>query len=92
VQITSARVVLAATTMATLTALPTAVKPPPTEYLYLPFGFDNEAAWNDRKNVAQLQLGLLPAGGPEIAWEIPLEQRFTGYHVPGPHEPSEIPR
>jgi hypothetical protein len=86
VQITSARVVLAGTTMATLTALPTAVAPPPTAYVYLPFGFDNEAAWNDRKNVAALRLGLTPAGGPEIPWEIPLEQRLTDHHVPTPEQ------
>lgn len=81
VQITSARVVLAGNTMATLIALPTAVAPPPTAYVYLPFAFDNEAAWNDRKNVAALQIGLKPASGPEITWEIPLEQRLTDYHV-----------
>lgn len=88
VQIASARVVLEGATIASLTALPTAVAPPPTAYVYLPFGFDNEAAWNDRKNVAKLDLALTPAGGPEITWEIPLEQRLTAHHVSTTPEPG----
>ena len=92
VQIAGARVVLAGNTFASLTALPTAVAPPPTAYLYLPFGFDNEAAWNDKKNVAELKLALTPAGGPEITWEIPLEQRLTDDHVSTKPELAAAPR
>lgn len=96
VQITGARVVLAGETIATLATLPAVATPPPTAYVYLPFGFDNEAAWNDRKSAAELQLVLSPAGGPEIPWAISLEHRFEGYHVPVPPNPTResqwIPR
>ena len=88
VQIAGARLALAGNTIATLVALPTAVAPPPTAYVYLPFAFDNEAAWNDRKNVAELDLALTPAGGPEVTWAIPLEQRLTDYHVSTTPEPG----
>jgi hypothetical protein len=88
VQITRADVVLAGAAMATLTTVPTAVAPAPTSYLYLPFGFDNEAAWNEGKNLATLRIGLAPPDGPAITWEIPLEQRLESYHVQTPPNPT----
>lgn len=92
VKITGARVAVAGDTIATLLALPAAVAPPPAAYVYLPFGFDNEAAWNDRKNAAELRLMLAPAGGPEITWTIPLEQRLTDHHVSTTPEIEGAPR
>lgn len=92
VKITGAQVALAGDTIGTLVALPTAVAPPPAAYVYLPFGFDNEAAWNDRRNAAELRLTLAPAGGPEIAWTIPIEQRLTDHHVSTTPEREGAPR
>jgi hypothetical protein len=82
VQITSARVVLAGETIATLAALPAVAAPPPTAYVYLPFAFDNEKAWNERQNAAELRLVLASANSPDVVWTIQIEHRFEGYHVP----------
>ncbi|MEZ4220424.1 MAG: hypothetical protein R3B13_05790 [Polyangiaceae bacterium] len=61
--------------------------------LYLAFPFDNESAWNDRQNQAQLRL-TLRIEGREESLILPMRQRWNATHVSdreGLHEESREP-
>jgi hypothetical protein len=67
-----------------------------SDYLYLPFPFDNEASWNSGERDATLALRLA-SEGQEQEWLVPLHHRYDGYHVdrelppglPPPPPPSQ---
>lgn len=59
---------------------PAALVPPGAPaFLYLPFAFDNEAAWNDGRRAGTLEL-VVRVGGREDTWQLPIVVRFDGFH------------
>jgi hypothetical protein len=62
--------------------------PPPARlgtapaYQYLPFAFDNEAAWNRGNNAATLRFQLQVNGAPQ-EWSVALAQTQEGWHRVG---------
>ena len=61
-------------------ASPAQVPPDGVRHLYLYFHFDNERAWNDGRNRAQLRLELDVNGVHQPAVVVDLEQRMCGHH------------
>jgi hypothetical protein len=62
------------------TASPAQVPPDGVRHIYLHFAFDNERAWNERRNRARLRLELDVNGAHEPAVTVDLEQRMCGFH------------
>ena len=53
-------------------------------YLWLPFPFDNNAAWNDGRRRGQFELELAIGDAPPVTWIIPAHHDFVaGRWEPG---------
>lgn len=45
-------------------------------YLWLPFEFDNNAAWNERKRDGRFELDVAIGDAPPVTWTIPAHHAF----------------
>jgi hypothetical protein len=52
-------------------------------YVWLPFEFDNEAAWNDGKRAGAFEIDLEVAGAMEPTWRIAADHRREHRYQPG---------
>jgi hypothetical protein len=76
----------------TATELPTSGPLTSSEpvFLWIPFPFDNEQAWNDGRRTGSAEL-VLRIGDREDRWPLPLNERYDGPHERAPWTRSSPP-